>query len=598
MSLKLRFMAAVAVLLLVLMATIVFLVDRRFASTIQREMRDRGLAVAQSIAAVSTNALLTYNYVALEQNAEQASRGRDIVYVIILDKEGRVAAFSGHDNRQGTYLADSWNKRALAASGPIVQNLFWEETGEPVLDIAVPVLFTEEQQRWGTIRVGLSLAPMYQQVRQTKTALLQIGAVALFLGIVGAYALSARITGPLAKVVEATIAAARGQLDHSLDIRTGDEVEELARNFNIMSRELALQRRHLEQRLEEILELMRYNEMILASMSNGVLALDLAGRVVSANNAAETILALKGGAWQGLNYKELWPEPNPLGRILAQSMQTQKAVRNEEIFLARGGEKQRTLMISTSFLRDARDAVVGMLLVFNDVTEVKEMEARMRQADRLAALGVLSAGLAHEIRNPLSAIKTFVQLLPRKVSNTAFLQKFQVTVPRELNRINGLIENLLELARPAKMEFVQVSPGAVLRQLTELYRDELENAGIELLLDIEEPLPEVWADSDHLQRAFANLLKNAKESMTAGGRLSIACQPCDNEIHIQFTDTGEGMDRETADNIFNPFFTTKKKGTGLGLAITHKIIQEHGGSIEAQTASGKGTTFNVVLPTS
>jgi two-component system sensor histidine kinase AtoS len=270
--------------------------------------------------------------------------------------------------------------------------------------------------------------------------------------------------------------------------------------------------------------------------------------------------------------------------------------RNKEVILESVGGRRRTLILNTSFLRDTREAPIGTLLVFNDVTEMKEMEAHIRQTDRLAALGTLSAGLAHEIRNPLSAIKTFVQLLPKKLSSASFLDKFHVTVLRELNRINDLIESLLELARPPKMKYRTMQPTELLRQVTDLYRDELEQANISLSIQEKGPLPEIRADSEHLVRAFSNLVKNAKQAMPDGGALAITARTENDGLYLQFSDTGVGMDHLTLENIFNPFFTTKDKGTGLGLAITHKIVQEHGGTIQASSTPGTGSTFTLTFP--
>ncbi|MDH3557466.1 MAG: HAMP domain-containing protein, partial [Deltaproteobacteria bacterium] len=293
-SLKTRFMVATGTVVLVLMVIIIVLVGHRSSRSIKQEVEVRGFAVAHSIAAVSTQALVTYNYITLEQNAEQASRGADIVYVIILDKEKKVAVFSGHSGWQGKYLDDAVNRKALAANTAVIQSVLWEETGERVMDIAVPVFLPGSEMKWGTVRVGLSLERMYWQIRRTQLVLVGIGAVALILGLVGAQVMAGRITKPLGQVVEATIAAAGGDLGQQLDIHTRDEVEDLANSFNTMIKEILAQRGQLEQRLDEILELKSYNDMILASMTNGLITLDLEERAVSANGTAESILGLEG----------------------------------------------------------------------------------------------------------------------------------------------------------------------------------------------------------------------------------------------------------------------------------------------------------------
>ncbi|MDH3929982.1 MAG: cell wall metabolism sensor histidine kinase WalK, partial [Deltaproteobacteria bacterium] len=267
-SLKTRFMVATGAVVFALMVIIIVLVGNRSSRSIKQEVEVRGFAVAHSIAAVSTQALVTYNYITLEQNAEQASQGADIVYVIILDKEKKVATFSGHSDWQGKYLDDAVNRKALAANTAVIQSVLWEETGERVMDIAVPVFIPSSEMKWGTVRVGLSLERMYWQIRRTQLVLVGIGTVALILGLVGAQVMAGRITKPLGQVVEATIAAAGGDLGQQLDIHTRDEVEDLANSFNTMINEILAQRGQLEQRLDEILELKSYNDMILASMTN------------------------------------------------------------------------------------------------------------------------------------------------------------------------------------------------------------------------------------------------------------------------------------------------------------------------------------------
>jgi signal transduction histidine kinase len=240
---------------------------------------------------------------------------------------------------------------------------------------------------------------------------------------------------------------------------------------------------------------------------------------------------------------------------------------------------------------------------------LKKMEASMRQTERLAALGTLAAGMAHEIRNPLSSIKTFVQLLPRKIEKPGFLEKFQRTVPRELNRINTLVDDLLDLARIPRYVFQSTSLKTLLEQALEATDAQLQAEHIQCRCVIADDLPPVRADASQLARAFHNLIRNAVQAMPQGGKLHISAffhsgDPALAEpgtagvdrVSTVFQDTGPGISDAELENIFNPFFTTKDKGTGLGLAITHKVITEHGGQIEVESALGQGSRFVVHLP--
>jgi len=213
-------------------------------------------------------------------------------------------------------------------------------------------------------------------------------------------------------------------------------------------------------------------------------------------------------------------------------------------------------------------------------------------------LGTLSAGLAHEIKNPLSAIKTFVQLLPQKMGNPSFMEKFHITVPREIDRINHLVEDLLELTRRRVRPLVDLKVDSLILQVIDLHGEELKKKQIAFQDHLNKTISLVHGDAETLYRAFSNLIINAIQAMPNGGTLSISSKldSSSSSLEITFRDTGIGMDETTAKNIFNPFFTTKDKGAGLGLALTRKIIEDHRGTIEAVSKKGMGTTFTVHLP--
>jgi two-component system sensor histidine kinase AtoS len=209
----------------------------------------------------------------------------------------------------------------------------------------------------------------------------------------------------------------------------------------------------------------------------------------------------------------------------------------------------------------------------------------------------------------LSSIKTFVQLLPQKIEKTGFLEKFQRTVPRELNRINALVEDLLDLARVPKYVFQSTDLKTLLEQALDATDAQLQAGHIQCRCVIADNMPPVRADANQLVRAFHNLIRNAVQAMSQGGQLHIKASfhrgdPSQaepgrtgvNRVTAVFQDTGPGISAAELENIFNPFFTTKDKGTGLGLAITHKVITEHGGQIEVESAPGHGSRFIVHLP--
>jgi PAS domain S-box-containing protein len=613
--LQYRFIVFSTILLVVLLGTIIWVVTRQQSQIIKNQVELRGLAVTQSLAAASKADLLTYNYIALTQSANQAIQDPDLAYVIIHDKEGRVAAYSGRPDLQGKFLQDSVTLAAVGAPHPLVQATFLTERQTPILDIAVPVSVPGSERIWGTIRAGVSLTSMYSQIRRVQWTIALIGLAALVPALLACIWLARRITNPLAQLVNATIVAAEGNLDQEVQIATGDEVEVLADNFSVMIGEILAQRRHVERQLLEITQLQRYLNKLLTTMSDGLLSVDMDGTVSTMNPAAQMMLGVATDQTAtDQSISTMLGHLQELHVYLRNALESPYSARQRELHLAMGTEA-KTFIVAPSVLPDSVGNPSQLIINLHDITDLKKLEARMRQTERLAGLGTLAAGMAHEIRNPLSAIKTFVQLLPRKLDKPSFLEKFNRTVPREVERINRLIEDLLELARAPRYEFEIVDIEFLVRQALDLFETQLHENNIHCRIDLPDDLPLVWVDPDQLAKAFNNLILNAIQATTDGGQLTIraaflfpgqsgpavnakgfdeeANQPW---LSLIFQDTGAGISSEDLKNIFNPFFTTKDSGTGLGLAITHKVITEHGGEIEVASTLGLGSRFTIRLP--
>ena len=257
---------------------------------------------------------------------------------------------------------------------------------------------------------------------------------------------------------------------------------------------------------------------------------------------------------------------------------------------------------------------------------MQTLERRLHRADRLAALGQMAAGVAHEIKNPLASVRTFAQLVSRKYHDSRFVEKFDRIVPQELDRINFIVEELLELARPARLHCTPVVVPTLLQRVVEIYSERLQQQSIQLKTDWATFLPPLLADVEQLHRSFANIVLNAIEAMPTGGELTLLCRPVpralidcttpgnggtshdvsgeptvaldlySTDVEVVFKDTGMGIPTAQLDDVFTPFWTTKPKGTGLGLALTHKIIEDHSGTIHLTSEVGHGTVVTVRLP--
>jgi signal transduction histidine kinase len=235
--------------------------------------------------------------------------------------------------------------------------------------------------------------------------------------------------------------------------------------------------------------------------------------------------------------------------------------------------------------------------------DLKKQKAIMRRADRLAALGTLTAGLAHEIRNPLVAIKTLTQLLPERLDDEEFRSDFLKIASGEVDRISSLVNELLEFARPTSPHLRLESIQQIMDGMILLISTETKKKNLDIVAQYEDNLPSIPVDREQIKQVFLNVLLNAIEATGEGGCVSVdirifSRKNGENFLQIEIRDTGRGIPEEHLDNVFTPFFTTKDKGSGLGLSISHQIVQEHGGTISVESRIGEGSSFFINFPIS
>ena len=613
-SLQARFLWATVVVIFVLMTAVIAIVEYRQRASIIGEVERRGEALGRNLAALSHAPLLLYNFTALEQNAALIASEEDVRYAIILDADGRVAAHSRRADRVGMMLDDGVSRRAAASDRPLTQASRLTSSGEAIYDFAVPVIV--DHRRWGTVRIGLSKRRMEAEIRRTRLELLGLTVATLIFGGLAAALVARRIARPVRQLAEGATAISRGELMQRIEPSGFGEIGALAVAFNHMAEQLFHERRSLEQahaelrrRFDELEDVKRYTENILASLTSGIVTVDLEGRVVMLNPAAEMLTGFFAGEVTSRYCTELFAHTPEIGEMLMETLATRTPITAVAVTLKRRSGTAIPAEVSTAPLRGGEGKALGVVAVVRDVTLVHELESRLRRSDRLAALGTLAAGLAHEIKNPLTSALTFSRRVARRSDDPQFLESFQRVVPRELERINTIIERLLELARPAPASFRRVSIPPLLDRAVELFANRIEANRVRLVREYARDVPSVAADEDSLYRAFINVVGNALDAMDSDGVLGLRIAWADTrdpraprpaprspQIVIEISDTGPGIDPDDADRLFNPFFTTKQHGTGLGLALTHKIIEDHGGVIDFRSAAGAGTTFRIVLP--
>jgi len=620
-------------LVISLVLGLLLIVESRQRASIVHQMEKRGETIAAHLAAVSTKSLLTYNAVTLEQDAEKIAQERDVLYAIILYRDGRVAAYSGHDEKQGMILSDTVSQHAAQAETTLIQHVPRTPEAAEHYDIAVPVFVPGSPEKWGTVRVGLSTYDMQLEIVRTRLQVLFLGILGIVSSIAVAAFLARRIVAPLQVLTEGTVAVARGDLAHTIAVETHDEIAVLASNFNHMTSELrkhhmALEdsNRQLDQKVLELSRLANYNDNILASMTSGLLTLDVEGRIETFNVMAETITGLRGADIRGQLAHQIFVNNVQFLQVLETSRQHRAPLTAPRLEFGRHDGQHVLLALRTAMLQDREGRGGGLLAIFEDLSLIQTLERQLHRADRLAALGQMAAGVAHEIKNPLASVRTFAQLVSRKHHDSRFVEKFDRIVPQELDRINFIVEELLELARPARLHCAPVALPALLQRVAEVYSERLLQQSIRLKTDWAAALPPLLADAEQLHRSFANIVLNAIEAMPTGGELTVVCRPVPKalidfttpgnggtpndgpggpalaidlyatDVEVVFKDTGVGIPTAQLDEVFTPFWTTKPKGTGLGLALTHKIIEEHGGTIHLTSEVGHGTMVTLRLP--
>jgi hypothetical protein len=241
---------------------------------------------------------------------------------------------------------------------------------------------------------------------------------------------------------------------------------------------------------------------------------------------------------------------------------------------------------------------IGRLIIFDDVTDRDELERRLVQADKLSSIGLLAAGVAHEVNTPLAVISTYAQMLAKQVNGDEQKSKLLEKIAKQTFRASEIVNSLLNFSRTSTTEFIEVDLNRVIRETVGLVEHQFQTAGVVTHVALADNLPAVRGNAGKLQQVFLNLFINARDAMMAGGVLTIRTYLENAAAHIEVADTGQGIPPEHLARIYDPFFTTKgaKKGTGLGLSITYGIVQEHKGAIEVDSVPGQGTSFRLEFP--
>ncbi len=482
-----KYVTVIVIVQLSVMSLVTVVVERRQRDTILSESLKRATSLASSLAALSESYLISYNYVKLEQTAEQIAAEEDVAYAMVHTHNGIVAACIGHQGVQGQMLDDPVSQRAIHANHRLIQNIATETLQGPGYDVAVPVFAQGGTRKWGTVRIGYSLKHATREIHKTRGRLIGLGFLALALGTLVAMFLSLRISRPIQQLVTGVNEVTKGNYGYQIAVKSRDEVGYLAARFEDMREAL---RSHITSLAEEKERLEKANTLIIETQ--------------------------------------------------------QQLIRNE----------------------------------------------------KLAAVGKLSAKVAHEVNNPLAIIKTSLRIVTKQMPDTDPNKDNLDIVEEEIGRIARIMRQLLDSARPTTTDISAVQVNEVISKLMVLAEEELATHGVTCEMVLGSNLPKLRLSVDQLKQVLLNLIKNAREAMPGGGALRIETAHYREGVSIRIADTGEGISEDHLEKLFEPFFSTKHddEGMGLGLSVCQGIINSFGGIIEVESELGQGTTFQIYLP--
>jgi len=375
-----------------------------------------------------------------------------------------------------------------------------------------------------------------------------------------------------------------------------DTEENKTQDLRQVSLQLEDAYKKLEERAIQLINIQDYTQSILRSITSGVLTVGPDGSVATANAAAERML--------GMSEFEMVPKPigslfrydggisADVAKVLAGRLPL--ALRESTLVTANGGEVH--VQASTSRMRAVGGTVLGAVVTLEDVSDIKALTDQLIRADRLAAMGELTAGVAHEVRNPLGVIRASVQLLEDAKGDPSRTHEAAEVIKQEIDRLDRVIKALLDFGRPSKPTLVHTDLNEVLQDIVLFTNRFAKQSDVHIVEKLDADLPAVHGDPDQLKQVFLNLVTNAVQAMDkTGGTITIETRGAGEYVEVSVSDNGPGIAVADLPKVFDPFFTKRAEGTGLGLTIVHRIIDEHEGHIEVESGPG-GTVFNVTLP--
>jgi signal transduction histidine kinase len=513
--------------------------------------------------------------------ASSPAFGKGVVYARVVTLNGElVAGPSGDAINAPSPHPFAELQKAAAQWSPLARiRPFW---GDRVYEISSPVEIN--RQPFALIKVGLSTALIAAEVHRAVANVLFIAAAAIVMSLLGALLSGALLLAPVAAITAGVERLAAGRDTGSLFIRGRDELSALARKFNELSQRVRSDRVKWEDERGRFINIFR-------SIDDAVLLLDAEGIVRFSNDDAQGRLGLPaGGLAQGKSLAALVGERHPLVNMVRTAKAAGTELRDVAIEEGRGKDKSRLLVSIFPLGGDAARA--GQLVIVRDLDPVQRLESVVDSSERLARLGGLFSGVAHQIRNPLNAITLELELLSQDARAARPVEDRVHAVREEMSRIDLVIEALMRFMRPGQLKIERVAVNDLIHEVAKGVNDPL----IEVRCNLDPAAALIMADRAVLMEALRNIVQNAIDAMPKGGVLTLASALVDGFVELSILDTGEGIAAEHLDNIFQLYFTTKEDGNGVGLPLALRAVDLHGGTLDVESRVNEGTSVRIRLP--
>ncbi len=543
---------------------------------------------------------------------ESSVYSKDVTFAAIADVS-EAAVVHADPSLEGQTLPAGGDLNGLLNRSPFAQLLAIYSSQGQNLELREPLLLGDREI--GSIRIGVSTLLIRQNLNGSLGPALATALIALGLSVLGAMLLAQLLLRPIHVIRSGLTRLGKGEFGVQLNLTQHDEFGELGTSFNAVSEQLSADRSQMAGQVANL-------ESAVERLEDAVAIVNARGEMLFANPAVRTLLP---AAAPGASLGALLPPDHPLRRLFEQTLVSRQSRGPLSAPFGDSGER----LVMTHAINDPKGDLVGIMLIARNLEYLSEVQSTVRYSRKLAALGRLFAGVAHEVKNPLNAMMIHLELLRQQVSvNTrrpagaprragaagadsivlavaepppvdrAEAMQHVDVIANEIRRLDEVVQGFLKFSRPEDLKLQPVGLGPLLGEIVPIVRPEADRAGIELVIECN-GAPDVNGDPAMLRQAFLNLALNACQAMPDGGTLRIHCEAeRGRRVSVSFTDTGIGIKAEHLQRIFDLYYTTKEKGSGIGLSMVYRTVQMHDGEIEVQSTPGAGTKFRVLLPQS